>query len=359
MELICGVQNYEWGKAGKNSIVAEFFKSSQPKVEVDENKPYAELWMGCHPSMTCKVKDGEKSLHEVIQENPSLLGERVVDKFGKQIPFLFKVLSINKALSIQAHPSKKLAKELHVKQPDIYKDDNYKPEMAIALTPFEALCGFRPVCEIKAYLKAVPELRSLAPNCNMEDDFELVKTAFKSVLQTPKEKIEIEVNNLLDRLSRIEKEQKVFENVELIQKLSKQFPGDKGIFMVYFLNYLKLQKGEAIFLGECEPHAYISGDCIECMACSDNVVRAGLTPKLIDVDTLVSMLTYHCAPPNEKLLKSQGEDAFSRVFRPPVPDFAVAHIKIEVLVSLSGFETVLLPSTQDSITTFHLNLGFP
>ncbi|KAL3266943.1 hypothetical protein HHI36_011093 [Cryptolaemus montrouzieri] len=329
MELVCGVQNYEWGKIGVHSLVATLLKSSNPKSKIQKSTPYAELWMGCHPSMPSKTKKGNEVLQNFIERNPSVLGQKVIDKYGKQLPFLFKVLSINKALSIQAHPSKKLAEMLHAKQPDIYKDDNYKPEMAIALTPFEALCGFRPICEIRAFLKAVPELRSLIPSASVIDDFELVKTAFRSVLQNPKEKIEEEINNLLDRLSKIEnEEQKNFENVKLIQHLSKEFPGDVGIFMVYFLNYIQLKEGEAIFLAECEPHAYISGDCVECMACSDNVVRAGLTPKFIDVETLVSMLTYHCNPAEEKIFWPHPEDTFTQVFKPPVPDFAVARIRI-------------------------------
>jgi len=113
-----------------------------------------------------------------------------------------------------------------------------------------------------------------------------------------------------------------------VERLHSQFPYDNGVLMVYFLNYLKLEPSEAIFLGANEPHAYLFGDCIECMACSDNVVRAGLTPKLVDVDTLCSMLSYKGAPPEEKLFSPIQEDEFSVIFRPPVPDFAVIQIQI-------------------------------
>lgn len=100
--------------------------------------------------------------------------------------------------------------------------------------------------------------------------------------------------------------------------------------MVFFLNYLKLNPSEAIYLGANEPHAYISGDCVECMACSDNVVRAGLTPKFIDVETLCSMLIYKGEKPEEKLFRPVEEDEYSKIFRPPVPDFAVAEIKVPI-----------------------------
>lgn len=106
MELICGVQNYEWGQIGKESKVAEFLMSAQPKSKIEKDTPYAELWMGCHPSVPSKIKQGDQLLQNIIDKNPSVLGKKVMDKFGNQLPFLFKVLSIKKALSIQAHPSK-------------------------------------------------------------------------------------------------------------------------------------------------------------------------------------------------------------------------------------------------------------
>jgi mannose-6-phosphate isomerase len=79
----------------------------------------------------------------------------------RDLPFLLKVLSIRKALSIQAHPDKELARKLHNEFPKIYKDPNHKPEMAIALTPFEAFIGFRPLEEIKSHLETYPELATI------------------------------------------------------------------------------------------------------------------------------------------------------------------------------------------------------
>ena len=78
----------------------------------------------------------------------------------------------------------------------------------------------------------------------------------------------------------------------LVLQLEKQYPDDVGVIAAFFLNYVKLTPGEALHLGANEPHAYISGECIECMATSDNVIRAGLTPKFRDVQTLCAMLTY-------------------------------------------------------------------
>ena len=149
MELQCQVQQYAWGKVGSKSLAAEFAANGRPdEFCVDGTAPYAELWMGTHPNGPSIVK-GQGSLAEYISKNPNMLGQDSRKKFGDNLPFLFKVLSVNKALSIQAHPDKKHAEELHKASPDIYKDANHKPEMAIALTDFEGLCGFRPLSQIQ------------------------------------------------------------------------------------------------------------------------------------------------------------------------------------------------------------------
>src|SRR4051812_16368090 len=117
--------------------------------------------MGTHPSNPSKDLTTGRTLLDLVEDNQALLAHSVAARFGKKLPFLFKVLSINKALSIQAHPNKKLAEQLHARDPKNYPDDNHKPEMAIAITPFEGLCGFRPLAEIAHFLETVPALRQL------------------------------------------------------------------------------------------------------------------------------------------------------------------------------------------------------
>src|ERR1700761_6397800 len=117
--------------------------------------------MGTHPKMPSKDVETGRSLLDLIQDNQALMGQEISEKYHNKLPFLFKVLSINKALSIQAHPNKKLAEQLHAKDPKNYPDDNHKPEMTIAVTPFDGLCGFRPLAEIAHFLGSVPPLRKL------------------------------------------------------------------------------------------------------------------------------------------------------------------------------------------------------
>src|ERR1700712_1089667 len=117
--------------------------------------------MGTHPSNPSKDVATGRSLLDLVQDNQALMSSAVSKRYEQKLPFLFKVLSINKALSIQAHPNKKLAEQLHAKDPKNYPDDNHKPEMTIAVTPFDGLCGFRPLAETANFLSTLPSLRKL------------------------------------------------------------------------------------------------------------------------------------------------------------------------------------------------------
>lgn len=114
--------------------------------------------------------------------------------------------------------------------------------------------------------------------------------------------------------------------LDVFNTINSDFTGDVGVLSLFFLNLLNLQPGESIYLGANEIHAYLSGDCIECMACSDNVIRAGLTPKYKDVKTLLASLNYSGSPAASKLFTPKKINEHCKVFCPPVKDFAVAEI---------------------------------
>ncbi|XP_074153054.1 mannose-6-phosphate isomerase isoform X2 [Sminthopsis crassicaudata] len=347
--LSCPVQHYAWGKLGFSSEVAQLLASSDPLVQIQEDEPYAELWMGTHPRGNAKIPDIhilEKDLGEWINNHLFCLGDTVKETY-KELPFLFKVLSVNKALSIQAHPNKELAMRLHIQAPEHYPDINHKPEMAIALTPFQALCGFRPIPEILGFLNRVPEFRSLITNKaieemelsisqSIEEISSALRTCFTQMMNSNKQHFQQQLSVLVKRISQEVAEGKDVSssNGELLLKLHEQYPGDIGCFVIYFLNMIVLQPGEAIFLAANEPHAYLSGDCVECMACSDNTVRAGLTPKFIDVKTLCDMLSYTPAPSSSKLFHPMPDeiDPYVSIYNPPVSEFIVLHIKVPASV---------------------------
>ncbi|XP_050719999.1 mannose-6-phosphate isomerase-like [Eriocheir sinensis] len=333
MELECAVQKYAWGVPGMKSSVAQLAKAATPEFEVSEEETFAELWMGTHPNGPSVIKGTGEVLGHYIRRHPGVLGTPVIQTFGEQLPFLFKVLSVNQALSIQAHPNKSHAEELHQQRPEVYKDPNHKPEMTIALTPFQALCGFRPAHEIVKHLRELPELQQVVGEDNANTFIEEptegnLKECFSAMMNAPKEKIESALNDLITRFSEMDAAKGSELLQDLFMTLHDKYPGDVGCFSIYLLNYLTLQPGQAMFLGPNVIHAYLFGDCIECMACSDNVVRAGLTPKYQDVETLVSMLEYNMVPAESRNFEGFKMDNYTILYNPPVLDFAVDMIEV-------------------------------
>ncbi|XP_013193955.1 mannose-6-phosphate isomerase [Amyelois transitella] len=358
MELQCKVQTYDWGKVGSESTVAKLVASGDQNFVVESSTPYAELWMGTHPNGPSLIIERGILLSEYLKDNHDAIGPVVKNKFGITVPFLLKVLSIRKALSIQAHPNKEHAETLHKKYPDMYKDPNHKPELAVALTPFEALCGFRILPEIKKYLSQLPELTQILAKESVnallslddaEDGSGLLKQVFHDLMVCEKQVIASSLKNFLSRLEKEAPETQSSLLYPLIKRLHDDFPGDVGCWAPFFMNYMQLRPGQAIFLKANLPHAYLSGDCVECMACSDNVVRAGLTPKHIDVPTLVGMLDYSPYSPEQLLFNPKIEDENSCIWRPPVPDFALVKIRVED--QDEPYNTIIRPSPSLIIIT--------
>ncbi|KAH6724797.1 mannose-6-phosphate isomerase [Leptodontidium sp. MPI-SDFR-AT-0119] len=358
IRLQCGVNSYDWGK------------------------PYAELWMGTHPSNPSKDVTTKRTLLDLVQDNQALMSIDIGEKFGQKLPFLFKVLSIGKALSIQAHPNKKLAEKLHARDSKNYPDDNHKPEMTIAITPFDGLCGFRPLAEISHFFSTIPTLKSLVgeegqafqsaiqgqetsdkPEAEAKNK-KALQAAFGALMNAKKEVVEQASKELIESAKT---EGADFaggglestsgkELADLVIRLDKQFPGDIGLFVLFFLNYVKLEVGEAMFLKADDIHAYLSGDIIECMAASDNVVRAGFTPKFKDVDTLVDMLTYSYAPIEEQKMEpvdypyvTLNSTAYSSasaaiLYDPPIEEFSVVKTDLKKNGAKATFEAIAGPS---------------
>ncbi|KAJ6485797.1 mannose-6-phosphate isomerase [Mycena sanguinolenta] len=356
-KIVPTAQKYDWGKIGINSKVAQFASASKiPGFVLEESAPYAELWMGTHPKSPSRVLGSNTILSEHLAAHPELIGKPVADRFDASngnLPFLFKVLAIEKALSIQTHPDKATAEILFAQQPDIYKDANHKPEMALALTPFSALCGFLPLPTIATYIRTTTELTALIPPTIVNDFLAIaesssptgpaekaaLKNLFAAVMTADEALVKSQLDLLVARYktggAKVEGESQ--DVVDLVLRLDSQFPGDIGIFCSFLLNYVHLKPGQAIFLGAGEPHAYISGDIMECMANSDNVIRAGLTPKLRDIPNLVSGLTYEAAPPSKHVVfpTSFRSSECSTLYDPPIPEFSV----VQVLVGAGAKET--------------------
>lgn len=361
--LECTAQSYAWGKIGSSSLVGRIKAAQSSEFVISQDTPYAELWIGTHPNGMSNIilppLDGEsqprkQTLVDYVQSNPDMhLGVEGVDEPSQEydLTFLFKVLSIEKVLSIQAHPDKYLAAQLHTARPKVYKDPNHKPEMAVALDDnFEAMSGFRPVSDIASNILDYPEFANvigITAKREVIDSIErgfnsdtkpILQNLFRAYMTASDDSIQKNLEVLVNRLTNKKEESTTTELDNLILKLANQFPGDSGVFAPIIFNYLKLKKGEAFFIGANEPHAYIRGEILECMACSDNVVRAGLTPKLKDVDTLVKMLTYKSTMP--EITTGDKINANCRLYVPPVEDFAIE------LIEVAPGDTYFLPDVR-------------
>ncbi|MBU9853454.1 mannose-6-phosphate isomerase [Rahnella aceris] len=316
-----GVQNYAWGS--KDALTKLY------GIKDAEGRPMAELWMGAHPKCSSQIENsrGESlSLRDQISAGLSAqLGEKVAKRFG-ELPFLFKVLCADQPLSIQVHPSKSAAEIGYAKENAAgipldaaernYKDPNHKPELVYALTPFQAMNGFRELREIVSLLQPVAGAHPLIASFLTSPDVDHLRTLFAGLLSLEGE----DKSRALDVLKSVLDEQQG-EPWDTIRSISEFYPDDSGLFSPLLLNVITLQPGEGMFLYAETPHAYLKGVSLEVMANSDNVLRAGLTPKYIDIPELLANLKFNARPASE-LLTTPVVKGAELNFPIPVEDFA-------------------------------------
>ncbi len=283
-KLIYHAQNYDWGQMAKNSLVAAALRKNN--LPVDENKKYAELWMGTHINGPSKIiKDGKEVL--------------ISDEINGQLSYLFKILSIKKPLSLQLHPDKPFAEFLHNKLPFIYKDGNHKPELFIALSDFDLLFGLVPLEKAIDIIKKYNNMFNLKEGDKLinEPNMDNYRCLIEKIIFLEKEEYEKIIIKILEDLSIKETED------SLVQKLYNNYGLDSGILISLFMNHWHIKKGESFFIGPNVPHSYIYGNCLELMACSDNVIRLGLTPKLVDKENFDKIINKHI----EKMIYDENE----------------------------------------------------
>lgn len=326
--LINKIQHYAWGTRNEQAFIPRLI-GKEPQANV----PYAELWMGVHPNAPSEVEteSGRQSLIHFIQTHPiEILGQRVADTFHNQLPFLFKVLSAGEALSIQAHPNKQQAERLHKLDPEHYPDDNHKPEIAIALDHLIALVGFCAYDKLEKTLQIYPEISDFIGLDKVamfsKSMGEAKQEAFKRLFDTLMSKSLDDTPTLEQELTRLERrlqtQKNLTEKEALFLELRQKYGTDIGLFVIFLLNLVHLNKGQGVFLKAGVPHAYVRGNIVECMANSDNVVRAGLTPKFKDVKTLVDILTYETG---DVEIFDPEPTATEFTYRVPVPEFSITH----------------------------------
>lgn len=337
------VQHYAWGGY---SYLPQLLHETNP-----DQKPFAEYWLGAHPNHPSVLvsEKGTETLDAAIQHNKeAILGATVTQKFGA-LPYLLKVLDVRQMLSIQVHPSKSEAEKGFARENETgipvtaghrnYKDDNHKPELMAALGTFWLLHGFKPEADLKQVLQRTPELHRLLPVFEASG----YKGLYEKVMTLPQEDVNTWLAPLAERVvplyeaEQLPKSSEDFWAARAILSFCKNGQYDRGIFSIYFFNLLELQKGDGIFQPAGMPHAYLEGQNVEIMANSDNVLRAGLTDKHIDVPELLKHTEFEGTVPH--IIKATTAETF---YKAPVPEFGLYQYEVE-----SGYKKWITTSSAE------------
>ncbi|MFV2119864.1 mannose-6-phosphate isomerase, class I [Streptomyces sp. Act-28] len=323
------VRPYDWGSP---TALPELMGT------VPDGTPRAELWMGAHPSAPSRVLRGGRPspLDGVVAADPvAELGEAVVRRFGPRLPFLLKLLAADSPLSLQVHPDTARAAAGYARENAAgvpldaphrtYRDPHHKPEMIVALSPFEGLCGFRPARECADLLDAlgVDGLAPYARALRSGPEEDALREVFSAFLTSPDPVLLAGVTRALGRVARTEgawrRECAAYEGV------ARAHPGDPGLLAALMVRQVRLAPGEALFLGAGVPHAYLRGLGVEVMAGSDNVLRCGLTTKHVDVDELLRVVRFAAGPAG--VVRPEVLDDGEEVYPAPVDDFRLSRLR--------------------------------
>jgi len=329
-----GVQPYAWGSS-------DFIPALRGTPNPD-GRPFAELWMGAHEELEAVVelRKSELPLGALIEAAPrEVLGPRVAERFGGELPYLFKVLSAAVPLSVQAHPSKRAAEEGFARENAAripltashrnYKDANHKPEILAALTDFYALRGFRPFEEIGQLLGDAPELRPVMPEFPRNSAG--LRRLYQKLMTMAQPEVDDILNALVARLTAssarvpFDPERPEYWLLRADQEFSRDGHRDRGLFSILLLNLVHLRPGEALFLAEGALHAYLWGSGVELMANSNNVLRGGLTVKHVDVPELLANVSFD-GEPAQVLQPTPTANEAEWVYPTPATEFELRRI---------------------------------
>jgi mannose-6-phosphate isomerase len=336
MQLLDGeIRNYDWGST-----------SSIPSLlgRVEDGQPWAELWLGAHPSAPSLVGATRTPLDELIAADPvAELGPEIAERFGS-LPFLFKVLAAAAPLSLQAHPSVLQAEAGYAREDAAgvpidapnrsFRDRFHKPELICALTDFHALCGFRDpgvTLDILATIdtSALDPIRDrLAASSGVDG----LASLLEYLLTLPAADAAALVAPVVDACG-VPGPDRHADVRAMAAALGERYPGDAGVVTALLLNLVHLKPGDALFLGAGNLHAYLGGTGVEIMANSDNVLRGGLTTKHIDISTLLEVVD---ARPIEPVVQRPVAVEGVASYDTSVPEFRLDRLELDGAATVSG-----------------------
>ncbi|MFJ3195113.1 mannose-6-phosphate isomerase, class I [Streptomyces griseoviridis] len=312
------VRPYAWG----STTALPGLLGTEPSGE-----PQAEMWMGAHPGAPSRT--GRGTLVEVIDADPRReLGPAATAKFGPRLPFLLKLLAAGAPLSLQVHPDLEQAKEGYADEERRgipvdapyrnYKDANHKPELICALTEFDGLCGFRDPAGTADLLAGlgVDSLKPYVDLLRARPEDAALREVLTAVLTADPEDMRRTVTETAAACAHLGGAYAPYADI------AHHYPGDPGVIAAMLLNHVRLQPGEALFLGAGIPHAYLNGLGVEIMANSDNVLRCGLTPKHVDVPELLRVVRFEAG--DAGVLRPEAAPDGEEVYATPIDEFRLS-----------------------------------
>lgn len=363
-QLNGAVQKYSWG--------GYEFIARLTGLPNEKGEPFAEYWLGAHPNHPATLTASGTSLAKFVEDAPEeVLGADVHHRFGS-LPYLLKILDVRQMLSIQVHPDKASAEKgydeedrrgIDLKRPDRnYKDRNHKPESMVAIGDFWLLHGFKDEAPLEQTLQSIPEFSPLQKTWK-EGGYEGL---YKYVMYLPQEEVDKMLAPLVERIMplyvshSLKKDQADFWAARAVQTFCKNGHYDRGIFSVYFFNLVHLRPGEGVYQAAGLPHAYLEGQNVEIMSNSDNVLRAGLTDKHIDVAELMKHVRFEATHPN--ILRPAGET--HTIFESPAAEYELQRyhlsagkpvrvntVSAEIFLVLGGKAVLKKEATQLALNT--------
>ncbi|KAK8124125.1 phosphomannose isomerase type I [Apiospora kogelbergensis] len=320
--------NYPWGKKGKQSLAAQLCAQTPGlDFQVEDDQFYSEMWFGDYPDFPARELETGELLADVLAKNKEqLLGKKVVERFDAQLPFLPKILSIAKALPLQIHPNKELSERLHARDPQNFTDPNHKPEIAVALGKFEVFAGFKPLAQIEPLFQLAP-LRQFVPEGTAQWNDQTLREVTRRLLKAS-----------LDTVKQVQKQLVAVDKsalgeagyiVDMLPRLQDQYgPEDAGSLVALLcMNFLTFEAGDAIYIPADGIHAYLSGDIVECMARSNNVLNTGFCPPADrnSADLFADVLTFQAHSRDDVVLPSSpykgSKTGKTVVYAPPMSEF--------------------------------------
>lgn len=329
--------------------------------------PEAELWMGAHPSGPSRLLPPDahhgvgQALDELVSERPlDVLGGEVFDRFGPRLPFLLKILAISRPLSVQVHPTADRARAAFEGETDIagehqYVDPYPKPELLYALEPIDALCGFRPATDVRRLFDLIggERMTTIAePLQGRGKEGDRIEAAFKRLVTWPQDDRVALVADVASASRRLLTEagpQRPGRSISAddrraltwASRLTTQHDADPLVAAPFILDLVQLQPGETLFVPAGAPHAYLHGLGVEIMGNSDNVLRAGLTPKPIAVEELLHIV--HGGSRPQRDIPQAWVSPYEVIWSPGVPEFRLSRIWLHEPTPITAYPRIAGP----------------